>query len=1108
MTKYCFLCLSDEGVFLNVTPNNYKSLCGEVETYLPVKIEYKNKKTNNVCHKCAYELKQCSDFVKKCKESHTNLEQKHSKKQCCSLCLESARKGYIFKLNEDNDLLNNLLSKFEKLFDGNLAKVNKSALICLTCRYSLDILFDLTFLCQEISKLKEKFNKDIDYSVIPKVDTTIIRRKTTTTSFIRTRTYCINDSDSESNITENQTTAEMNKDLPSKSRLCGQCHHSVKHGEDMYRFHRTGLTVCKSCWTSIDLNKHSTRKNKQKTNTKLCTVFLKDVFADTTLKKQKVYRVEKDSYGNQVFIVTESESEVEIDDKVKISKEPEKIQRRARKRSKSKAESNASDNDTDSLKKMKVDEQNTRNSLQLRELPLRSSAKRAPPRSNHYSDTDILPKRSLRNNKTDARKRRNTSISFASEVDTDKRRIRKRISSILEDLEPLQDDNTSENSLISEGSKKEKNADENKRRRITRSSSTNTNESLPELKNSKSEKLSKTSGKKSKLPVKETSPNKTDVDEMNTEVNNEYTCSKCGVIHENKLVAAKHELTHSKQLKLKLHKISLEDKLEDEQQADESSTKHLIDELAEQQNEEITLSVNDDEDFETVDITEHAIKSPYKEKHFSSTENQGKDSVQLHVANKESTEKSKVTETIEEPVHEESTKTDEHEINTSKIITQSELTPTSMEEGKAHLEDAKSDQIQNGSFKTDKVKNKQEEIDKDTVDKDNNAKDEDLKSSESENINMEVIDEDKSTENENAKNIENEDAKSTENENTKIIENEDAKSTENEDAKSTENENAKSTENENVKNTKNENVKSTENENAKSTENENAKSTENESIELQQNDIEVIDDILNEVKANEDNKSDENKIEGKGDKIHEKEDKTDEIEKDKTEKIEATEEEQKEEHNDINVKDDQKDLNANTAELNDTTNIKKVESDNLSQEEQKIAEDADDGNDKIETYVKTVNNITSENNIDNSVSTCNIKLKKDNCHSSEEETKDVKTACTKRVQEESKRIKDTEILLSNLENVNSSESVTNEEANVIRKTDKESTNAVTEMVEHIFDLVVDELDNRQSNGDQDKKYNDMEAETLENISREIQRSADMPSLDPISSMEVDHKELV
>lgn len=77
------------------------------------------------------------------------------------------------------------------------------------------------------------------------------------------------------------------------------------------------------------------------------------------------------------------------------------------------------------------------------------------------------------------------------------------------------------------------------------------------------------------------------------------------------------------------------------------------------------------------------------------------------------------------------------------------------------------------------------------------------------------------------------------------------------------------------------------------------------------------------------------------------------------------------------------------------------------------------------------------------------------------------------------------------------------EVSLINKNNKESDNAVVEMDDHVFDLVTNEQQNHLSTVEHNNICNQIRSETLEDISREIQKSADMPSLDPINSMEMD-----
>lgn len=70
-----------------------------------------------------------------------------------------------------------------------------------------------------------------------------------------------------------------------------------------------------------------------------------------------------------------------------------------------------------------------------------------------------------------------------------------------------------------------------------------------------------------------------------------------------------------------------------------------------------------------------------------------------------------------------------------------------------------------------------------------------------------------------------------------------------------------------------------------------------------------------------------------------------------------------------------------------------------------------------------------------------------------------------------------------------------------------NTSAATKTVDEVFDLAATEVRKRRSsNGTSTNLDEELEIETLENISREIRNSADMPSLDPINALAVNDDE--
>ncbi|XP_077280884.1 uncharacterized protein LOC143907790 isoform X1 [Temnothorax americanus] len=313
--QYCFVCASNEGVFLDVTPDNRNTFGDQIETCLSSKINECIDLSSKICYKCAYELDQCAKFVQKYKKSHEISERKAAtSKPCCFLCHELVDGNRIFDITEDNNVLFNPLQKIRSIFNDDVSKKNtRLKLICLSCRYNLDVLYDLRRVYQEtIANLKALINEEIDYSNFPKVHTDVVNRKTTITTFPDITFYGTVNSDSDSNESTNMARrgkrrlkghkAQLNAQIKwrnnkPKVRNCDKCRGAVAHGIDMYRFYHTGLTVCKNCWITVDPSSDKIRRSRQTQSylaeTKLCTVFLTDVLSQKSHRKKKMHEVEK-----------------------------------------------------------------------------------------------------------------------------------------------------------------------------------------------------------------------------------------------------------------------------------------------------------------------------------------------------------------------------------------------------------------------------------------------------------------------------------------------------------------------------------------------------------------------------------------------------------------------------------------------------------------------------------------------------------------------------------------------------------------------------------------------------------------------------------------------
>ncbi|KAF7402951.1 hypothetical protein HZH66_005218 [Vespula vulgaris] len=1066
MSEYCFLCLTDEGVFLDITPTNYKSLRGDVEKFLSLKVEKNINKTNRVCYKCAFELRQCNDFLKKYKEARKTIGSKIYERKCCTFCLETKKRGYLNHcLHPLNNFNEDLISKVQQLFQDDLVEYNKEIiLMCLSCRYSLDILFDLKSLYLEFSKERDRFDKNKDYSTLPKVNTIVIKRKTTITASMKTRSYILSNPDSDSSVREENSEVTMNKNVGSprlKSRFCDACKTSVKDGEDMYRFYKTRLTVCKTCWTSMDPSKCITRLKKPiRTDTKLCAVFLKDVLTDVTFKQHKTYKVEKDSYGNNLYIITDSESEVDVEDKMdteplqsrgKLSNGSDNKPKIGKKRSKVNTKSDSSDSETKSIKRIKHDKETKSKSKS--KLQDAKPVKKKSTTRNHYSDTDISSNKTLRITRAKGLQQEDKKVYSLSDVDTDNSQ-RKKQDITSGRLKRLREDNTSDDSSFTEDSTKEKNSNEQSiikskshasnnitgKRKKTKSSSSSTsineNTSLSEIKNFTSKRLRRSFVKILKISEGETSSDNTDPDETNLNKTKKCICRECGITFENKLKLVTHELTHSKILELKLHKLKIQDKCRDEEEVDKSRTEKFNDDINEQQNEEITLSVNDDEESETMDVTnqnnvtQDTIKKSNKDTKCSFVKNEKKDSLRRRsTTDEKDTKESEAIETVTEPICKDSIKVIEgkDEISESTEQIESVLTPTENNNTSKNIDD---DQNQNDGSNNDTVKDieqlkkKKEEVNEETEDKDKKK-----------------INEIRDEENKNIEEYDN-DTKEKEEDKTEKVKEDNEKANEIE---------------EKEHKTKKIEISKAEKEEQNSYINDDSRNLNSKNSVLNVN-INLIDNSIGNL-----NEKDETSTDNKDEKT-------------------------------IDNKDEKS-----------TDNKHEKSTDNKDEKsiDNKDERSTDNKDEKNETN-KIMDNGSLENCNESNIFTSDTKSIKDNSNS-EEIDKQVDISNTTHSSEEKEYTNDAQKLLSDLTTL--SEPATSKEVSAINKNNKESVNTVVEMVEHVFDLVTNDQQNHLSTIEHNIRCSQLEPETLEDISREIQKSADMPSLDPINSTEMDHNDV-
>ncbi|XP_029662365.1 reticulocyte-binding protein 2-like isoform X1 [Formica exsecta] len=559
--RYCFLCASDEGVFLDITTDNRDTFVNQLETCLSSKVNESINLSNKICYKCAYELGQCTKFVQKYKKSHkTSKPEIKTSMPCCCLCSEHVENNRIFDITKDNHAIFNPLQKIRKIFNEGFKDDSDSKLICLPCRYNLDVLYDLKRIYQEaVIHLKALINEEIDYSNFPKVYTDVVNRKTTVTTFPDITFYDLINSDSENseNMVHNKPLAKNRRgrpraqtksqnDVKANARKCDKCHNIVPNGTDMYRFHRTRLTVCRNCWITMDPSKDKLKQRSQQVEsnlaeTKLCAVFLTDVLDKKSHKSEKEHKIEKNK-DNKSYILSEDSS---LEDRLSEL-----------------SVNNAVNNNIKRGKKRHIDAEKNEDVESTPTKVTRLGTKRANPsetkvssdvESTTYSTTTTSTRRGRKRTKTASDRSSDSDVSSPlkskkklddcakplspSSSKTDRKKLRTILQGVTANVHSQSTDESPTEDTNLETTKNTPNAHINKEKtthKRTRSSSISNTEitSLAEFKSPKSIALSE---------VKK----------------NCYTCDTCGKKFDTKLANIEHSLTHLMQASLKLERVTI-----------------------------------------------------------------------------------------------------------------------------------------------------------------------------------------------------------------------------------------------------------------------------------------------------------------------------------------------------------------------------------------------------------------------------------------------------------------------------------------------------------------------------------------------------------------------
>lgn len=327
----------------------------------------------------------------------------------------------------------------------------------------------------------------------------------------------ISDSESDSSVTNrNVRTKKVASSVKSKSngddRECDECHDTIEVGVDMYRYHHTGCKVCKDCWLKVDPNEMSIAKKRRKlqkpTSTKLCSVFLEDIFVGPPENKKKGSTSKAKDVEEDYDVCDDS-----VDDETETKTNLQKSKLRTR----------SMQNDQKSPKKSKV-------------VP-----KKRPTKS------------TLQNNNPDKKIKQEVS-SKPPEVQEKTYRTKKTRSR----LSALREKKIELSKLKSESLKKSQL--EQRRKKLQsklRQSRSRESSDLPSANEEVSEPQKTQEDKDLSMIV-----------DSDSENSGPYTCNICSTDYENRVEGLKHELTHSKKLGVVLEKVAVADDETNEQPSD------------------------------------------------------------------------------------------------------------------------------------------------------------------------------------------------------------------------------------------------------------------------------------------------------------------------------------------------------------------------------------------------------------------------------------------------------------------------------------------------------------------------------------------------------------
>lgn len=854
-------------------------------------------------------------------------------------------------------------------------------------------------------------------------------------------------------------------DVKSKIRKCDECHNIVPNGVDMYRFYRTRQTVCKNCWITMDPSKDKLKQRSRQiesnvTETKLCTVFLTDVLDKKSIKSDKEDKTHKNK-DNKLHGISDDSSE---ENKLAESCSNLTIT------SGSSAVSN-----TKQGKKRKYDSENNKDVESLPIKITRLSKKRADANEAKVS-SDVEQQSTSSYSTPKGRKRAATDLSSDSDISPLNAReklnnrakrlsvsssSRKKLRTILQGITAIVHNSESTDESSPESKKRTRNSssagtnkEQNTQGRRTRSSSISSTEttSTTEFKSPRSVASSE---------VKK----------------NDHACDVCGKKFDTKLASVEHSLTHRMQASLKLERVTISSNKEKHQLNNDSEEDKIKEtevhlnktksvdqnELTDDSSEENAINVVDTDDEEIISSSEkESAKRKEVEKEASSESCNVTDKLdaESELCVKESTEHQNDEEIIEES----------EQCIESTIMSNETVTSIELEENK-DTEETKTENI-NISKKHTKSEDKKASMDRDIdTSKDNNVQEdtvvEDTSSSSSKLLNHELC----TSVEQNAEQSKNVSAKSD----TKMS-NEERKESNSEtindeeqhlNEETTHDSKATRLSISSVDNTIEDNKNHSED--YKSDLENNCKVNENDNII---EDVEMCDLTNKSWKKNTNESEKEITVPNV---IDETETLKNQIDLNDNDQVEASEKQQ----DTVNEQNMETEVIINT-DVDKSDSAKDIDLNLLNGEKFDQVENGDEDESNVATIPADSNNDIIQNT---EVTEETVAVDKDS--------------------KEKDRLEETIKNLENLIENNTTNSKCEERENLNNHTlNDSSTDAANMILKEVFDLAAAEVKKREDINNI-KSLQDTEMETLESITREIRNSADMPSLDPISIMDID-----